>query len=60
MTEVSFGGGLWLVSQIALLVLYYGNVYPSLPWWVVWFPTLLLGVVIVIALVIFIIALVIF
>jgi len=46
-TEINLGGGLWLIVQVALLVLYYGGVYPSLPWWVVWFPSLLVVAVLV-------------
>jgi len=46
MSEVHIGGGFWLITQVALLILYYGNIVPSLPWWVVWFPSLLiLGVI---------------
>jgi hypothetical protein len=55
MTEINIfgGGGVTLLAQVALLVLYYGGVYPNLPWWVVWFPYLITGGIIVGALVIF-------
>jgi len=42
MTDINIGGGLWLVAQVALLVAYYGEFVPTLPWGVVWFPSLLL------------------
>jgi hypothetical protein len=46
MTEVFFGGGFWLITQVALLILHYGNIVQGLPWWVIWFPSLLaLGVI---------------
>jgi hypothetical protein len=31
----------FVVAQIALLVLYYGGILPSLPLWLVWLPALL-------------------
>lgn len=34
----------WLPTQIALLVIYYGNIVPGLPMWLVWLPTLIFGV----------------
>jgi hypothetical protein len=34
------GGTILVLCQIALLVLYYGNIMPTLPLWVVWFPAL--------------------
>jgi hypothetical protein len=33
--------GFWLPTQVALLILYYGGICPTLPWWLVWFPSLL-------------------
>jgi hypothetical protein len=30
----------WTLIQVTLLVLKYGGVFPKLPWWVVWFPSL--------------------
>jgi hypothetical protein len=51
------GGGLWLLLQVALLVLYYGNIYPDLPWFVVWFPCLIAGGIIVLCILIGIIIL---
>jgi hypothetical protein len=44
----------YLPVQIALLVLFYGNIMPTLPMWLVWLPTLLLLGVIVIAVVLII------
>jgi len=46
--------GFWLPTQVIMLVLYYGNILPSLPWWIVWFPSLIAigGFVIVMALLI--------
>jgi len=40
-------GGILIVMQIVLLVLYYGNILPMLPWWVVWMPGMILGTAIV-------------
>jgi len=60
MSKVNFSIGLWLPAQVILLVLYYGNIVPTLPWWVVWFPSLLaiagLVIFIVIALLILVIS----
>ena len=58
MTTISFGGGLTLIAQVFLLVLHYGNsnifgvVWGSLPWWIVWFPTLISVVLVIIFLMI--------
>jgi hypothetical protein len=44
MTKVNIslldGDGLFII-QIVLLVLYYGNILPMLPLWVVWAPAIL-------------------
>jgi hypothetical protein len=38
----------WLITQVALLILHYGNIIQGLPWWVIWFPSLLaLGVIVI-------------
>jgi hypothetical protein len=49
-TNISIG--LWLPTQAALLVLFYGGFIPTLPWWVVWLPSICLIAWIVIALII--------
>jgi len=58
MTEVNFGFGFWLIAQVALLVIHYGDIVANLPWWVVWFPSLLLIGFIAIAIVGFIVLMV--
>lgn len=52
--ESSVGGGMYLLVQAAMLVLYYGGFAPNLPWWVVWFPTLFVVVILVFIIIIFI------
>ncbi|MFA5760337.1 MAG: hypothetical protein WC877_01090 [Dehalococcoidales bacterium] len=42
----------WLPVQVALLVLYYGNIVPNLPWWLVWLPSLALLLVIFVVMII--------
>jgi len=41
----------WLPVQAALLVLFYGNILPTLPLWLVWLPTILLGICLLILLI---------
>lgn len=55
MTDITIfgGGGLWLLAQATLLVLHYGNIVQNLPWWVVWFPSLIAVGCIIIAIAIF-------
>jgi hypothetical protein len=46
----------YLPVQVALLVLFYGGIMPTLPLWLVFLPSILLGVVWLICLVILIVA----
>jgi len=57
MTDVSISGGGLLLLQVAILVLYYGtNVFsPSVPWWIIWLPTLIVLLIIGIGLLILLI-----
>ena len=49
--------GFWLPTQVALLILYYGGIYPTLPWWLVWFPSLIvLGLIAITVVIVGIIA----
>ena len=48
----SLGLGSWIFVQVALLVIHYGF-DKTLPWWVLWFPTLIVGVVFGIVMIIF-------
>lgn len=41
MSKTNITIGFWIPTQVLLLVLYYGGILPSLPWWVVWFPSLI-------------------
>lgn len=56
MSTQSISISFWLPTQVALLVLFYGGFAPSLPWWVVWLPSLIilaaLGVVIAVFIII--------
>jgi hypothetical protein len=58
MTGETIGGALVLITQIALLVLHYGEStwldinWADLPWWIVWFPLLITIIIVVIFLVI--------
>jgi len=36
---------IFLLLQVALLVIAYGNIIPGLPWFVIWFPTLITAVI---------------
>lgn len=58
MSKTNISIGLWLPTQVALLVLFYGGILPALPWWVVWLPSLLVIAFIVVALIILLIVLV--
>ena len=42
MSKTNITIGFWLPTQVILLVLYYGGILPSLPWWIVWFPSLII------------------
>ena len=49
--------GFWLPTQVALLILYYGGICPTLPWWLVWFPSLIvLGLIAITVVIVGIIA----
>lgn len=52
MSNQSVSISFYLPVQVALLVLFYGNIIPTLPWWLVWLPTILVGAVVVIFLII--------
>jgi len=41
--DINLGLRSWLIPQIALFVMYYGF-GRILPWWVLWFPTLVVGI----------------
>lgn len=41
MSKSSVTIGFWLPTQALLLVMHYGGFVSNLPWWVVWFPSLL-------------------
>lgn len=43
------GGGFWLLAQVGLLVAYYGGFAPTLPMWVVWFPSLIVVIPLTVA-----------
>jgi hypothetical protein len=63
MADVTLIDGGWIILiQAAMLVLYYGGIFPNLPWWVVWFPFLvvaaILGIVLLIILVLLILLLI--
>jgi len=47
--------GFWLPTQVLLLVLYYGGILPSLPWWIVWFPSLIVAGIFAIAVILMVI-----
>ena len=42
--DINLGLGSWLLIQAALLVIHYGF-DKTLPWWVLWFPTLIAGII---------------
>lgn len=42
------------IIQISLLILKYGGMIPNLPWWVMWMPTIIVGVIIGVAMIILI------
>lgn len=50
----------YLPVQVGLLILYYGGIVTTMPWWLVWLPSLLvlgaIGVIIIIAIIAFIMA----
>ena len=52
--EITFFGGGWLLAQVALFIVYYGF-GKTLPWWVLWFPTLIIGSIIAFVIVIILI-----
>ena len=54
LTVLNGGTWLWLITQVTLLVLYYGNIFSSLPWWVVWFPSLIILGIFAICIIVFI------
>jgi hypothetical protein len=58
MTNFEIGGSYSLLQvallQVALLVMYYGFKI-SLPWWVLWFPSLLVGGVLALVAVAFVV-----
>ena len=54
-TNVNIGGG-WLFLQCALLVVHYGF-NKTLPWWVLWLPTIVVGSILVCVLFVLLIAL---
>ena len=63
MTYTGIGaGGLLLVIQVIMLVLYYGTTVftQTMPWWVLWLPSLIIlgiiGIVVTIVVVIFLLA----
>jgi hypothetical protein len=57
MTSVTIFSGSFFLIQVVLLVLYYGGFVPLLPWWVVWFPTLVIGCIVGVVVVIVIVVL---
>jgi len=56
-TTVSFGLGSWIFVQVVLFVIHYGF-DKTLPWWVLWFPTLIVGIIIAFVLIIALIILI--
>lgn len=44
MSKQSVSISFFLPTQVALLVLYYGNILPTLPLWVVWLPCIIVGI----------------
>ena len=59
-TIIKSGTPWLLILQITLLVLSYGHIVNDLPWWVIWAPCLffvaIIGIVLVVALIVTIIA----
>jgi hypothetical protein len=45
-----------IVLQFIMLILSYGNIIPGLPWFVVWFPALVLGILYGVVIIIVILA----
>jgi hypothetical protein len=58
MSTQSISVSFYLPVQIALLVLFYGNILPTLPIWLVWAPSLIIVGLLVIAAVILLVALI--
>lgn len=54
-TNVGIGG--YLFCQVALLVMHYGFKI-ALPWWVLWFPSLITGGILAIVAIVLLIALI--
>ena len=50
--DMNLSLGSWLIPQITLLVIHYGF-DKILPWWVLWFPTLIIFAILLIVLIIF-------